>query len=535
MLALSLAAIGSAQAAGTFFTTFQAASVVIGQTNFTSQDTNTSQVVTPGPVTVAISAQGKLAVGDLLNGRVLIWNSIPTANGTPADVVVGKPDFTNTTSGCTASLCSAISSVTFSPDGSKLIVNDDYNTRVLIWNSVPTTNGQPADVVIGQTNFNTATGGIASNKLNNGVGVLVAPNGKLLIADFSNSRILIFNSLPTTNNASADVVIGQTNMTTATTGTAANQMNLPSGVAYSSEGKLLVTDELNNRVLVFNNLPATNGASADLVIGQAAFGFKNAGTTVSNFYHPTGLALSPSGTLAIEDFGNNRVLIFNFIPTTNGASADVVLGQPNFTSSTAFNGGINANSFNHPYQAAFTTDGRLLVAGRDMSRVMIFTGQQSPLITAQPTNQTVLAGSNAVFTVTALGAAPLAYQWQFNGTNADTATNATLIINLVEATNVGNYQVIITNSIGSVTSVVVNLNILWPPQGFVAYSTNTGQLSLRFAGTPNFPYVLQSATNLTPPVNWQPIFTNPADGSGNWQFTDTNLNSGQRFYRALGQ
>jgi hypothetical protein len=51
----------------------------------------------------------------------------------------------------------------------------------------------------------------------------------------------------------------------------------------------------------------------------------------------------------------------------------------------------------------------------------------------------------------------------------------------------------------------------------------------------NYPYFLQSATNLTPPVNWQPVLTNPADGNGNWQFTDTNLNGSQKFYRAVGQ
>ena len=33
----------------------------------------------------------------------------------------------------------------------------------------------------------------------------------------------------------------------------------------------------------------------------------------------------------------------------------------------------------------------------------------------------------------------------------------------------------------------------------------------------------------------QPIFTNPADVNGYWQFTDTNLNTGQKYYRAVGQ
>jgi hypothetical protein len=44
------------------------------------------------------------------------------------------------------------------------------------------------------------------------------------------------------------------------------------------------------------------------------------------------------------------------------------------------------------------------------------------------------------------------------------------------------------------------------------------------------------ATNLTPPVNWQPVFTNPADANGNWSFTVTNLpDVPAGFYRAVGQ
>ena len=38
-----------------------------------------------------------------------------------------------------------------------------------------------------------------------------------------------------------------------------------------------------------------------------------------------------NGKLYIADTGYNRVLIYNHIPTTNGVAADVVLGQPNFT------------------------------------------------------------------------------------------------------------------------------------------------------------------------------------------------------------
>jgi hypothetical protein len=114
-------------------------------------------------------------------------------------------------------------------------------------------------------------------------------------------------------------------------------------------------------------------------------------------------------------------------------------------------------------------------------------------------------------------------------------TNALLTLLSVTNGNSANYFIVITNIVGSVTSSVASLIVFTPPQGFIGATTNGNQLKLQFTGTPKYPYILQSATNLTPPVNWQSILTNNADLNGDWQFTDTNLNGRQKFYRAVGQ
>jgi len=91
------------------------------------------------------------------------------------------------------------------------------------------------------------------------------------------------------------------------------------------------------------------------------------------------------------------------------------------------------------------------------------------------------------------------------------------------------------NYYGSATNTLV---IGLPPQSLTAStsSTNSQQLTLQLTGTPSYPYILQSATNLMPPINWQSIFTNPADANGNWSFAVTNLTiMPERFYRAVGQ
>ena len=85
-----------------------------------------------------------------------------------------------------------------------------------------------------------------------------------------------------------------------------------------------------------------------------------------------------------------------------------------------------------------------------------------PIITTQPTNQTVLFGSNATFTVTATGTAPLLYQWSFDGTNIPGATGSNYTITNVQITNSGSYAVFITNVVGSQTSS--NAALVLPPQ-----------------------------------------------------------------------
>ena len=77
---------------------------------------------------------------------------------------------------------------------------------------------------------------------------------------------------------------------------------------------------------------------------------------------------------------------------------------------------------------------------------------QAPVITGQPANETVFVKGTAVLAVTATGSTPLAYQWQFNGTNLAKATGSTLTLTNVQTAQAGYYDVLITNVVGTVTS-----------------------------------------------------------------------------------
>lgn len=70
-------------------------------------------------------------------------------------------------------------------------------------------------------------------------------------------------------------------------------------------------------------------------------------------------------------------MIWNTFPTTSGASADTVLGQQNFTSSTANSGGIGAATLNTPV-ALILYGQRLLVADYANHRVLSYEGRVTP-------------------------------------------------------------------------------------------------------------------------------------------------------------
>jgi uncharacterized repeat protein (TIGR03803 family) len=82
------------------------------------------------------------------------------------------------------------------------------------------------------------------------------------------------------------------------------------------------------------------------------------------------------------------------------------------------------------------------------------------LVTNQPVEQIVLAGNTVTFSVGAVGAAPLAFQWSFNDVVLPGATNATLALDNASPADSGNYSELITNSLGSVVSSNAELTVL---------------------------------------------------------------------------
>lgn len=100
----------------------------------------------------------------------------------------------------------------------------------------------------------------------------------------------------------------------------------------------------------------------------------------------------------------------------------------------------------------------------------------APTITTQPASVSVAAGGTASFSVTASGTAPLAYQWRKAGTAIAGATSATVSLSAVSASDAGSYDVVVSNTAGSVTSSAATLTVT-TASGAVAPTITTQPLS----------------------------------------------------------
>ncbi len=319
-------------------TTGQAADLVLGQPNFTSSTgDNTSPTLTVLYWPWGVASDGtRLWVSDGGNARVLQWSGLPITNQQAASHVIGQAGIGFNMSGTTQSQIAAGDLRVYS-DGTRVYVSDSTNNRVLIWNAVPTSSGANASVVLGQTSFTTATSGNGASNLNYPIG-LWSDGTRLIVADTGNNRVLIWNTIPTVNGEAADVVVGQAGFGVGTVGPiGAASLSGPRDVFYDGV-RLFVTDPGRHRVLVWNGIPAANGEAADYLIGQSSFTdtLPNAGSPGPNaagFNSPVGLQVDRD-SLFVSDNANNRVLVFTPVPTATGALASVALGQPDLTSGT---------------------------------------------------------------------------------------------------------------------------------------------------------------------------------------------------------
>ena len=222
---------------------------------------------------------------------------------------------------------------------------------------------------------------------------------------------------------------------------------------------------------LFANLVDTAGVSHQIT--------SEPGLMSSGIFQHVGLTYDKSSGQAALYLDGVLVAATNLGSFTPQTSYDLFVGtRPSGPiSGIAFNGLVDELSL---YRRA--------LAGAEMQAIHTagFSGKcrslRPPTIVEQPQSVTAYESAPVTFRVNAAGTAPLSYQWLRGDTVLADGTNATLVLPNVQASQVGGYSVVVTNSAGAVTSVVATLTVLPPAScvpvsdGLVAWWSLDGQV-----------------------------------------------------------
>jgi len=223
----------------------------------------------------------------------------------------------------------------------------------------------------------------------------LAPRGvfvykqKLLVADTAQNRVFIWNILPTTEHAKPDVVLGQISVN----GTGRNNhqeasaatLQYPSGL-WTDGKKLVVADAWNHRVLIWHSFPSTHGHAADVVIGQPDFS-SNQPNIKGLAHHPTEKSLYWCYGVWVD---GNRL----FVADTGNRRVMIYNTIPteNFTAADEVIGasGFHDRDYNAewavwPYSVKVNSIGQIAITDTQYFRVLIYNSLQQAVKNENPT------------------------------------------------------------------------------------------------------------------------------------------------------
>jgi sugar lactone lactonase YvrE len=330
---------------------------------------------------------GGLYVADASGNRTVRF-ATKLKNGEAESLVLGQPDFTSGGGNGTKNTMNEPSGVIFQTSSNILWVADYANSRVLgfMHGGAGFTNGQNADLVLGQADFSNPNPvcHITQSGLCFPADVASDSAGNLWVADQGSSRVLEYKP-PFSSGENASVEIGQTSFTSTPMtcdSPADNDLCGPWSLAFDPSGNLWVLDGANNRILEYKP-PFTNGESASVVLGQPDFTHSPCKSTQSGICPNEGgqVRSDRRGNIWEADTTDNRVLEFpKGSGFANGENASVVIGQPDFTSHA---GATSRNGLSFPWGIIFDSKGNLYVSEVGNCRVLEFKQKKKKFHTDQ--------------------------------------------------------------------------------------------------------------------------------------------------------
>jgi mucin-19 len=224
----------------------------------------------------------------------------------------------------------------------------------------------------------------------------------------------------------------------------------PTAIVVDGDGTLYVVDRGNSAI---RKITSSGVVSTFAGAAKQASGSVDGPGLVARFKSPQAVAIDSRKNLYVTDMGNGTIR-----KITPAGVVSTIGGMPFSTSDNAEGTGL-LSRFDLPRGIAVEQSGKVLVTDSYNHRVVVgVPGRALPVILAQPTSKTVFVGSGVTLSVAATGG-NLTYQWRKNGAPVSGATAPVYSISSFQFSDVGVYEVVITNGAGAVTSEVASLTL----------------------------------------------------------------------------
>ena len=276
-------------------------------------------------------------------------------------------------------------------------------------------------------------------------------------------------------------------------------------------------------IALLGSYDAVSGAS-DGVSGLVKYsGATPVGTPTFDVAESMGQAFRYRISVSIpgSDFVRNY---FNCIPLPPGLTINTNIGAAGYLSGIPIVSGtyvvtLVAGNLNYPVPATA------------QATITIYLPNSPPAFAVEPSDVSIIVGSNAVLRAELVGTPPFSFQWWKDGVPVPDATASTLSLRNVQGQDAGHYHLAVTNVFGSVTSAIARVTVREPlavELRIVGGVTAQGAFLFEAIGPIHTNYIIWCSGDM---AQWRPLSTNwVVDGLLHFSDPDFATEAG-RFYR----